>query len=63
MKIESPCLFHKRICLLTYVIERAGWECTGCGTLFEIPEGYVRLDDGSHIDWHGESQIASQVAL
>jgi hypothetical protein len=58
MKIEMPCLFGKRMCLLSYTIERAGWECTECRTMFELPEGNIKLDDGRHIDWHGDRQEA-----
>lgn len=58
MKIETPCLYGKRMCVLSYAIERAGWECTDCGTLFELPDGDLRLDDGRHIDWHGDTDRA-----
>ena len=60
MNIEIPCLHGKQVCILSYELDQAAWECTKCGALFELPDGDIQLDVGKHIDWHNDSAVAAQ---
>lgn len=60
MKITAPCVRGNTLCVLSYSLEDIAWECTICKTLFEVPDGDVRITDGRHVDWH-KDEVADVV--
>lgn len=61
MNITAPCINRKDVCVLSYSLNDLAWQCTECSTLFEVPDGDRRVDDGRHVDWHKDESADNVV--